>query len=111
MEREINLYREYEYQHEEVANRRSGQLSANYRIGQDDKNNFDLFAKQINHLLVCFDIYLESESYNLDDCEYQRSKLFPSSVRGRDRKRPYSYMSNMDLFVQRMQFGSKDLTI
>jgi hypothetical protein len=33
-------------------------------------DNYDLLIKQINHLIVCFDIYLESESYFLKNDEF-----------------------------------------
>ena len=69
-----------------------------------DDRNFDILARQINHLLVCFDVYLESESYYLQDNEHQRSKLFAQSVKGRDRKRPFSYVSSKDIFIQRMKY-------
>ncbi len=100
MERELNIYRDYEYTHD-------GNLGRKLSL-MDKTGNFDLFAKQIYHLLVCFDIYLESESYFLNDSEYQRTKLFTITVKGRDRKRPYSYMTNMDLFIQRMNFNSAE---
>ncbi len=93
MEREINIYREYDYGG-------GGSDSAE----ASDSSSYYLLAKQVNHLLVCFDVYLESESYYLNDNEFQRSKLFTSTVRGRDRRRPYAYSSLMDLFVQRMNF-------
>ena len=89
MEREINVYDAYDYLKE--------------LCGPSHEAEF-ILCKQVNHLLVCFDIYLESESYYLNDYEYQRSKLFSASIRGRDRRRPYAYSSLMDAFVQRMQF-------
>jgi hypothetical protein len=42
---------------------------------------FDLVVKQINHLLVCFDIYLETESYTLESDEFPRSKFYLNAVR------------------------------
>jgi hypothetical protein len=70
-------------------------------LSLEGQQNDDLLAKKIGHLLVCFDIYLESESYFLKNNEYQRTKLFYNSVKGRDRKRPYSYLATKDLFTQR----------
>lgn len=102
MERELNLYHENFVQDSQSSGKVLRRI--NSKVSLEEKN-YDLFSKQINHLLVCFDIYLESESYYLNDNEFQRVKLFPQSVRGRDRKRPYSYLSNKDLFVQRMQFN------
>ena len=81
MEREINIYRENFILNDSNFNpaklMRKTSIS---RIGSDDRN-YDLFAKQINHLLVCFDIYLESESYYLQNFEHQRVKLFHNSVK------------------------------
>ncbi len=98
MERELNVYRDNFVAEITEPKRLRRSLS---RLPAEEKN-YELFTKQIGHLLVCFDIYLESESYFLQDNEYQRMKLFPQTVRGRDRKRPYSYMANKDMFVQRM---------
>ena len=98
MERELNVYRDNFLAEITEPKRLRRSLS---RLPAEEKN-YELFTKQIGHLLVCFDIYLESESYFLQDNEYQRMKLFPQTVRGRDRKRPYSYMANKDMFVQRM---------
>lgn len=103
MERELNVFRENFLQDHHQTNRKSQKLRRSISKNTLEEKNYDLFPKQINHLLICFDIYLESESYFLQDNEYPRTKLFPQSVRGRDRRRPYSYMANKDLFVQRMQ--------
>jgi hypothetical protein len=82
IEREINLYREfYSTTQEDATHLFSAKLSrSTSKIFHDDKS-YDLFSKQINHLLICFDIYLESESYFLNNFEYQRLKLFPNTVR------------------------------
>ncbi|CAF1002776.1 unnamed protein product, partial [Brachionus calyciflorus] len=109
MEKEINIFKEnYIQEDQELSPSSSSKLlkrslSIHNKYGIDEKMN-DILAKQINHLLICFDIYLESESFYLNDFEFQRLKLFPNSVRGRDRKRPYSYLASKDLFMQRMQF-------
>lgn len=66
--------------------------------------NFYLFAKQIVHLTICFDIYLESESYFLKNNEYPRTKFFLNAVRGKDRRRPYSFVSTRNLYTQRLQY-------
>ena len=106
MEREINMFTDN--QDEGTASLSKLSRSASI-IQRHDERNYDIFSKQINHLLICFDIYLESESYYLNSYEYQRTKLFTSTVRGRDRKRPYSYMAASDLFVQRMKYDSLDI--
>lgn len=111
MEREINIYKDNFCLDEETngtlnsCKKLRKSFSTVNRLGLDD-NMYDIFGKQVNHLLICFDIYLESEAYFLNDFEFQRSKLFPSTVRGRDRKRPYSYLASRDLFMQRMQSES-----
>lgn len=105
MERELNVYRENFLQDANVSSKR---LRRSFSRVSNEERNYDLFSKQIGHLLVCFDVYLESESYYLQDNEYQRMKLFPQTVRGRDRKRPYSYLANKDMFVQRMELLAKD---
>jgi hypothetical protein len=85
IEREINLFRDSIQ--EDVANMLNNNkslkrtISSLQRSHNDHDKNFDLFAKQINHLLICFDVYLESESYFLNNFEYQRLKLFPNPVR------------------------------
>ena len=83
MEREINLYREFYTTSQEEASSHflSSRLSrSTSKIFHDDKS-YDLFSKQMNHLMICFDIYLESESYFLNNLEYQRLKMFPNTVR------------------------------
>jgi hypothetical protein len=83
MEREINIYKDNFIQNENGPQFNVAKLmrkSSFSRIGFDEKN-YDLLSKQINHLSVCFDIYLESESYYLQNFEYQRVKLFNNSVK------------------------------
>ncbi|RNA11027.1 THO complex subunit 5 -like protein, partial [Brachionus plicatilis] len=103
MEREINLFKDNFMFHEDVESGKSlrRSLSGLGKHGLSEKN-YDILAKQVNHLMICFDVYLESEAFYLNDSEFHRLKLFPNSVRGRDRKRPYSYLANKDLFLQRM---------
>ncbi len=105
MERELNLYRDNFLPDKESNSKRLRRSLSKLTV---EEKNYELFNKQICHLLVCFDIYLESESYYLQDNEYQRMKLFPQTVRGRDRKRPYSYMASKDMFVQRMIVNETD---
>ena len=82
MEREINLFRDNFVQGDTSTSLHPKLLrkSSVSRIGFDERN-YDLFSKQVNHLLVCFDIYLESESYYLQNFEHQRVKLFHNSVK------------------------------
>lgn len=83
MEREINVFRDNFAQSDMNVMFHPAKLlrkSSVSRIGFDERN-YDLFAKQVNHLLVCFDIYLESESYYLQNFEHQRVKLFHNSVK------------------------------
>jgi len=101
MERELNVFRE-NFLDDYQSNDKSIKLRRSLSKISIEEKNYDLFPKQMNHLLICFDIYLESESYYLQDNEYPRMKLFPQTVRGRDRRRPYSYLAAKDLFVQRM---------
>lgn len=102
IERELNVFREKFLTKDQCGGKNLRRSLS--RISVEEKH-YDLFEQQINHLLICFDIYLESESYYLEDNEYQRNKLFPQAVRGRDRKRPFSYIANKDIFVQRMSFA------
>lgn len=82
IERELNLYREfYSTSQEDTSRLFSAKLSRSTSKIFHDEKSYDLFSKQINHLLICFDIYLESESYFLNNFEYQRLKLFPNTVR------------------------------
>lgn len=37
------------------------------------------------------------------------NQIFINTNRGRDRKRPYSYLANKDLFTQRMQSDEIDI--
>lgn len=80
MERELNVFRDNFLGEDRSGSNRKKLRRSISKISFEERN-YDLFAKQINHLLVCFDIYLESESYYLQDNEYQRTKLFPQSVR------------------------------
>lgn len=99
IEREINICKDDYIDNNEVNKKRFKQMAASI-------NNYDLLIKQINHLIVCFDIYLESESYFLKNDEFPRYKFFLNSVRGKDRKRPYSYLTSRDIFVQRLNYDN-----
>ena len=79
MEREINIYHDFFVNAEANASVAKFQRLISKRGA--DLLNYDLLGKQINHLIVCFDIYLESESHFLRNHEFQRVKLFPNSVR------------------------------
>lgn len=79
MERELNVFRDNFLENRSISHGKKLRRSLS-KISIEERN-YDLFSKQINHLLVCFDVYLESESYYLQDNEYQRTKLFPQSVR------------------------------
>lgn len=87
MEKEINfLFRDNYIQMSNDSNSPVGKkslrksFSVSNKFGVDDKL-YDILAKQINHLAICFDIYLESESNYLKNYEVQAVKLFPTSVR------------------------------
>jgi len=101
MEREINIYKDIFIEASALSGMKSTET-----LSEHLHNNYELLTKQIIHLIVCFDIYLESESYALKNNEYPRSKFFLNAVRGKDRKRPYSYVSSRDLFVQRLNYDS-----
>lgn len=108
MECELNLFKDNQQLMDNVKEaNKMRRLNSMNRLSNEEKNN-DILAKQINHLLICFDIYLESESYSLNNFEFPRVKLFQNSVRGRDRKRPFCFISNRDLFMQRMHFDSNE---
>jgi hypothetical protein len=80
MEREINIYMD-NFSQDEVKSKSLRRSLSNKSSNSFEEKNSDLLARQVNHLLVCFDIYLESESYYLKDNEYQRLKMFPRAVR------------------------------
>lgn len=82
MEREINLFKDNFMLQEdaETAKTFRRSLSGYGKHGMEEKN-YDILAKQINHLMICFDVYLESEAFYLNDAEFHRMKLFPNSVR------------------------------
>lgn len=82
MEREINLFKDNFLVQEESEINKSYKrsLSAHGKQAMEEKN-YDILAKQVNHLMICFDVYLESEAFYLNDSEFHRSKLFPNCVR------------------------------
>ena len=70
MEREINIYKDIFM--ESPAMKKQAEII---------HKNYELLTKQIIHLTVCFDIYLESESYSLKSNEFPRSKFFLNAVK------------------------------
>jgi len=63
-----------------------------------------LLSNQMQRLLMCFDVYLESE--NIAEVvegprEFAKEKFFLQQSRGRNRTKPYKYNPAMDLFVHR----------
>lgn len=90
MEQEINLYGDNYVIKDANANLSRSMSNPNKRLrksissgrmGSYDDGNYDIFAKQLSHLLVCFDLYLETESASLNNYEIPQVKLFPNSVR------------------------------
>lgn len=82
MEREINLFKDnFLVQGEKEMNKNFKRSFSWHSKQTIEEKNYDIFAKQVNHLMICFDVYLESEAFYLNDSEFHRSKLFPNCVR------------------------------
>lgn len=67
-------------------------------------NTEQLLTNQLQRLLTCFDIYLETETGNEvleGPVEFPKEKVFLRPHRGRDRIKPYNYISKYGLFVHR----------
>lgn len=63
-----------------------------------------LLAYQIQRLLMCFDVYLETE--RVSDAiegpqEFAKEKVFLQRTKGRSRAKPYQYVPNLGLFMHR----------
>lgn len=88
MERELNICKDNFIEFDEETAKK---LKKSTKLTGLSKN-FELLVKQINHLIICFDIYLESESYFLKNNEYPRQKFFLNAVK-------YDYM--LKIFISR----------
>lgn len=81
MEREVNVYRDNLIQAAAPSSSaKQFKKSSISRIGLDEKN-YDMLARQVNLLMICYDIYLESESAYLQNFEHRRVKLWQTSVK------------------------------
>ncbi|XP_067124081.1 THO complex subunit 5 homolog [Centruroides vittatus] len=63
-----------------------------------------ILSCQLQHLLVSFDIYLETESARdtiEGPREFSQGKVLTRSARGRSRSKPYKYLPNYGLFTHR----------
>ncbi|GAB6030068.1 THO complex subunit 5 [Chamberlinius hualienensis] len=69
-----------------------------------DKHRDQLFINQIYRLMICFDLYLETEDTNESEGkmkEFPREKNLVYMKSGRDRAKPYKYAKNLGLFLPR----------
>ncbi|XP_046356426.1 THO complex subunit 5 homolog [Haliotis rufescens] len=66
------------------------------------KSQGQLLSNQLQRLLMCFDVYLETESHDVSSpVEIPKEKVFPRTARGPNRKKPYRYMPDLSIFIQR----------
>ncbi len=48
---------------------------------KDKKSHDQLLTNQLQRLLMCFDVYLETEADGSSSCEFGRDKIFPRTSR------------------------------
>ncbi|KAL5016146.1 hypothetical protein ScPMuIL_005735 [Solemya velum] len=62
-----------------------------------------ILSNQIQRLLMCFDIYLETEVENINNgvSEIAKEKVFPRCSRGPNRNKPFRYCSEVGIFTHR----------
>ncbi|KAK6190794.1 hypothetical protein SNE40_002582 [Patella caerulea] len=66
------------------------------------KTRDNLLSNQLQRLLMCFDVYLETESHDLSGpVEIPKDKVFTRVARGPDRKKPYKYIPDLGIFTHR----------
>lgn len=64
----------------------------------------NILVNQVQRLLMCFDVYLESETIDAaveGPAEFSKEKVFFRQSRGRNRSKPYHFLPKLGLFVQR----------
>ncbi|ESO84659.1 hypothetical protein LOTGIDRAFT_236170 [Lottia gigantea] len=67
-----------------------------------DKSKDNLLSNQLQRLLMCFDIYLETETQDLSaPIEIPKEKVFTRLARGPNRKKPYKYIPDLGIFTHR----------
>jgi len=60
-----------------------------------------LLANQLQHLLVCLEVYLETSCAITNSSEFPQDRICSRLTRGRNRARPYKYVSQLCFFTQR----------
>ncbi|XP_033126787.1 THO complex subunit 5 homolog [Anneissia japonica] len=74
-------------------------------LGIEKSHNF-ILSNQLQRLLMCLDVYLETESAvkgKEGPVEFAKEKMFPRLSRGRDRRKPYKYMNKFGYFCFRVE--------
>ncbi|XP_025089480.1 THO complex subunit 5 homolog B-like isoform X2 [Pomacea canaliculata] len=67
-----------------------------------DKSQEQLLSCQLQRLLVCFDVYLETEVVDVSaPVEIPKEKVIPRVCRGPGRNKPYRYVPELAIFTQR----------
>ena len=68
-----------------------------------DKCHEQLLTNQMQRLLMCMDVYLETEGATLDQgpAEFARDKIYPRMFKGPNRSKPYCYNALLGFFGQR----------
>ncbi|XP_013387821.1 THO complex subunit 5 homolog A-like isoform X1 [Lingula anatina] len=68
------------------------------------KSHDQLLTNQIQRMLMCFDLFLETEAGNEameGPAEFPKEKICPRMTRGPIRSKPYKYLPQMGIFTQR----------
>ncbi|XP_064612644.1 THO complex subunit 5 homolog [Liolophura sinensis] len=68
------------------------------------KSHDQLLSNQLQRLLVCFDVYLETEAQNMSfegPAEIPKEKIFPRMGKGPQRSKPYRYNPQLSFFLHR----------
>ncbi|KAJ8313100.1 hypothetical protein KUTeg_010473 [Tegillarca granosa] len=68
------------------------------------KSEDQILTNQLQRLLMCFDVYLESEVHCTESegpVEISKEKVFARAARGPNRTKPYKYSPEMGIFTHR----------
>ncbi|KAL4224020.1 THO complex subunit 5 [Mactra antiquata] len=84
------------------------ELEAEVNIHYDELTNEkscdQLLTNQLQRLIMCFDVYLETESQNIQNegpSEIAKEKVFSRLCRGKSRSKPYRFNPNTGIFSHR----------
>ncbi|KAK3587348.1 hypothetical protein CHS0354_036514 [Potamilus streckersoni] len=79
------------------------ELNVHYEELVQEKSCDYLLTNQMQRLIMCFDVYLETGENSAKEgpSEFSREKVFSRTTRGRQRAKPYKYCAELGIFTHR----------